>query len=109
MLYNTQARLGQIDMRNYMHNNSNPKYRIQGLAHLTSPLNEPLLIKKGRGNQTKIDGQLETKLSETIPLMPSHKDYIKEGGRNDLKTFVDKLDRENMNLSVRAGQTVRRN
>lgn len=93
MLYNTQARLGKIDMRNYMHQNTNPKYNVQGLHHLTSPLNEPLLIKRGDGNRPKIDGLLEVKLSETVPLMPEHKNFVNKTARSNLKTFVDKLNR----------------
>lgn len=54
-------------------------------------------------------GQLEAKLSETIPLLPTHKECIKKKNTMDLITFVDKVDINNMNLSTTAPQRTRTN
>lgn len=49
----------------------------------------------------RIDNLLESKLSETIPVRPEHKDLMEKRSKVNLKSFADKLDRKGINLSVR--------
>ena len=51
----------------------------------------------------QVEGPLESKLSETIPVRPEHKDLLSKKSKVNLKSFVDKLDRKGINLSVRGG------
>lgn len=93
-------------MRNYLHQNSDPQYHVHSIKHRVSPLMEPFLIAEGEEDLELKYGKLQAKLSETIPLIPEHKDLIHKKNRSDL-LLNSNSDTRNTSKNAGMYQTMR--
>ena len=78
-----------------------------------SPFHEPYLVKESEIDLDNKFANLQSKMSETIPLLPEHKDLMQKKNRSDLHRMTElpyeaksikSLSRPKPKISMRTGK-----